>query len=452
MGTVFLAQSEDGRQVALKMIHPMLASDEQFRERFQYEATAARRVARFCTAQVLDVGADGDIPFMVTEYIDGPTLAAEVGASGPMHGSTLDGLALGVAAALNGIHSAGIVHRDLKPSNVMLSRVGPKVIDFGIARAWESAGPDMASITSIGLMGTPPFMSPEQVDGGRVGPASDVFAWGGVVAFAAGGRPPFGHGSLFDVARRVINDEPDLSALDGVLRDIVATAMRRNPDQRPTARTLLLRLIGDTEDPVQAATIVLSTTWPGTSSEVGTQPALAKPEPAELEPESADAASEPAQVESGPDRRRRPLTRARPWTLVAIAVAVVAAVALSVAVRLLGLTSPAVQSPGPSGYVEGFALGERYPPAGFTSLSRGQVHRYTFVVAAGQSLYLEGMAQGCAHLMPFTIVDSADAHVASGDLGCGSYGPISLTRGGPYELRVGGPGVDGSYALRVTAR
>jgi hypothetical protein len=449
MGTVFLAQSEAGRQVALKMIHPMLASDEQFRARFQHEASAARRVARFCTAQVLDVGADGDIPFMVTEYIDGPTLAAEVDASGTMHGSTLDGLALGVAAALNGIHSAGIVHRDLKPSNVMLSRVGPKVIDFGIARAWESAGPDMASITSIGLMGTLPYMSPEQVDGGRVGPASDVFSWGGVVAFAAGGRPPFGQGSLIDVARRVINDEPDLAALDGVLRDIVASAMRRNPDQRPTARTLLLRLIGDTQDPVQAATFVLSTTWPGTSAEVDTQPALAKPEPAESE--AANAACEPANAQSTPDRRRRPLTRARPWTLVAIAVAVVTAVALSVAVRLLGLTPPAAQSQGSGGDVR-IALGERYPAAGFVGLSPGETHRYTFVVDAGQSLYLEGMAQGCAHLMPFTILDSADAQVASGELGCGSYGPISVTRGGPYELRVGGPGVDGSYALRVTAR
>jgi hypothetical protein len=438
MGTVFLAQSEDGRQVALKMIHPMLASDEQFRTRFQYEATAARRVARFCTAQVLDVGADGEIPFMVTEYIDGPTLAAEVGASGPMHGSTLDGLALGVAAALNGIHAAGIVHRDLKPSNVLLSRVGPKVIDFGIARAWESAGSDMASITSIGLMGTPPYMSPEQVGGGRVGPASDVFAWGGVVAFAAGGRPPFGHGSLIDVTRRVINDEPDLSALDGVLRDIVASAMRRNPDQRPTARTLLLRLIGENEDPVQAATLVLSTTWPGTSSEVGTRPAKAKAEPG------------PADSES--EQRRRALKRGRLWPLIAIGVAAVVGVALSVTVWLLGVTPPGTESPGQVGNVQAIVLGERFPPAGFAVLRPGQVDRYTFVVDAERSLYLEGTTQNCAHLLPFTLIDSVDSQVAAGTIGCGSYGPISVSRGGPYELRLGGPGVDGSYALRVTAR
>jgi serine/threonine protein kinase len=202
MGTVYLARPDDGRHVALKVIRPIFAREEQFRSRFQREASAARRVARFCTAQVIDAGADGDVAYIVTEYIDGPTLADEVRNRGPMRGSTLDGLALGVAAALNGIHAAGIVHRDLKPSNVLLSRVGPKVIDFGIARALDPTSLDPTSLDTSagGVVGTPAYMAPEQAQG-LVSPASDVFAWGGVVAFAASGRPPFGDGSPIEVIR-----------------------------------------------------------------------------------------------------------------------------------------------------------------------------------------------------------------------------------------------------------
>src|SRR5215475_9996821 len=163
MGTVFLARATSGRPVALKVIRADLASDPRFRGRFASEVAAARRVARFCTAEVLDAGVDGDTVFLVTEFIDGPTLAAEVARLGPMTGSTLDGLAIGTAAALQGIHGAGVVHRDLKPSNVLLSRVGPKVIDFGVARALDGlagAGAPSGDSTSGQLWGTPAYMAP----------------------------------------------------------------------------------------------------------------------------------------------------------------------------------------------------------------------------------------------------------------------------------------------------
>src|SRR5215813_1637549 len=179
MGTVYLARATNRRPVALKVIRADFAGDPRFRSRFASEVAAARRVARFCTAEVLDSGVDGEIVYLVTEFIDGPTLAAEVARLGPMSGSTLDGLAIGIAAALQGIHGAGVVHRDLKPGNVLLSRVGPKVIDFGVARALDGLAGNVSGgeSTSGHLWGTPAYMAPEQFRAARSTPASDVFAW-----------------------------------------------------------------------------------------------------------------------------------------------------------------------------------------------------------------------------------------------------------------------------------
>ncbi|MEV4564220.1 glycoside hydrolase family 6 protein [Nonomuraea sp. NPDC049419] len=234
MGVVYLGEGPGGR-VAVKVIHARMDADAGFRRRFAREVAAAQRVARFCTAPVLDADVSGDVAYLVTEYVEGPSLGAAVQESGPLKGSALDGLAAAMAMALRAIHGAGVVHRDLKPSNVLLSQVGPKVIDFGIAHLVDS---EMSSA----IVGTPSYMSPEQVSGVTVGPASDIFSWGCTVAYAASGVSPFGTGSVPDVLMRVINDPPELSGLPGPLHDLVVAALSKNPAERPTAQDLMDRL------------------------------------------------------------------------------------------------------------------------------------------------------------------------------------------------------------------
>ncbi len=241
MGVVYLGRAADGRLVALKVIRADLASNEEFTRRFQREVQAAQRVARFCTAQVIEAELGGEAPYLVTEYVPGPTLREAVADGGPLPASSLEGLAVGMAAALSAIHAAGVVHRDLKPSNVLLSQVGPRVIDFGIARARDVT----TSLTRAGQrMGTPAFMAPEQFTGRLVSAAADVFAWGSVVAFAGTGRAPFGGGPLAAVAYRIVHDSADLSGLDDSLRELVETATEKDPERRPSAQELLLRLLG----------------------------------------------------------------------------------------------------------------------------------------------------------------------------------------------------------------
>ncbi|GIH91230.1 glycoside hydrolase family 6 protein [Planobispora siamensis] len=237
MGVVYLATDEAGARVAVKVINWHLAGDPGFRRRFRQEVAAAQRVARFCTAPVLAADVDGDLAYLVTEFVPGPSLQEAVAGDGPLTGSSLDGLAASVAVALRAIHGARVVHRDLKPSNVLLSPVGPKVIDFGVARLVEGHGQ-----ASSAVVGTPAYMSPEQVSGGPVTPASDVFAWGGVVTFAACGRGPFDGDSVPAILYRVLHGEPDLSGLRGLrgpLLPLVTAALAKNPADRPTPQELL---------------------------------------------------------------------------------------------------------------------------------------------------------------------------------------------------------------------
>jgi TRAP transporter TAXI family solute receptor len=253
MGDVYLGRSPepDGRLVAVKVVRADLAADPEFLRLFEREARFARRVARFCTAEVLDDGTDGGRPYLVTEYVDGPSLADAVGSDGPLVGASLERVAVAVATALTAIHGAGMIHRDLKPSNVLLSGSGPLVIDFGIAHALDGT----TQLTRDARSGTPAYMAPEQARGEQVGPAADVFAWGGVVVFAATGRPPFGTGRPDALLYRVVHERPDLDGVPEPLRAVVEEAMRADPAQRPTARQLYARMI-DTQvvaDPVSPA-------------------------------------------------------------------------------------------------------------------------------------------------------------------------------------------------------
>ncbi|WP_336212179.1 serine/threonine-protein kinase [Nonomuraea sp. LPB2021202275-12-8] len=246
MGSVYLAYASDNRPVAVKMIHASLASNAEFRRRFRREVESVRRVPPFCTAEVLDADPDHDPPYLVVEYVDGPSLADVVRSRGPFTPANLHGLAIGVAAALTAIHNAGVIHRDLKPSNVMLALGGPKVIDFGIAREVDSA--TVLSSSQPGqLIGTVLYMAPERFssgDGYVLTPAVDVFAWGVVMAYAGTGRTPFAADSLPGVAARIMAGPPVLDGLDPSLRPLVEQALAKDPAERPTAHQLLQRLLG----------------------------------------------------------------------------------------------------------------------------------------------------------------------------------------------------------------
>ncbi|QYC38920.1 Serine/threonine-protein kinase AfsK [Nonomuraea coxensis DSM 45129] len=255
MGEVHLAVTPTGGLAAVKLIAPELARDPAFRRRFEREVAAARRVARFCTAAVLDAGIDGDVAYLVTEYVKGPDLAQAVRDQGPLSGGNLEALAVGIATALSAIHGAGVVHRDLKPANVLLSPLGPRVIDFGIAQLAEHR-----SLASHGVLGTPAYMAPEQVRGEVVTEAADVFAWGGVIAFAGTGRAPFGSGAPGEVLYRIAQGEPWLDGLDEGIRGIVARALSKDPRRRPTSQELLAELVGGSPR-LSAASEVVERTW-----------------------------------------------------------------------------------------------------------------------------------------------------------------------------------------------
>jgi outer membrane protein assembly factor BamB/predicted Ser/Thr protein kinase len=246
-GAVYLGEGPDGGPVAIKLLHARKVGDARARTRFAREVSAARRVGEFCTARVLAADLDGDIPYLVSEYIDGPSLHDAVLLGGPLRDADLHRLAVGMATALAAIHRAGIVHRDFKPANVLLSSRGPKVVDFGIARALDTA----STLTSQ-VIGTPAYMAPEQLGTGAVGPAADVFAWACTLAFAATGNPPFGNDSVPAVIKRIIRDQPDLGGLTGPLAETTAMCLAKDPAARPTAERLLVRLLGGPDTDVAA--------------------------------------------------------------------------------------------------------------------------------------------------------------------------------------------------------
>ncbi|MEU8804668.1 serine/threonine-protein kinase [Spirillospora sp. NPDC048819] len=278
-GVVYLGEGPSGERVAVKMLK---TTDAAARGRFAREMQAARRVAPFCTAAVLDSSADGETPYVVSEFIDGPSLQQRVQESGPLRGGDLERLAVNTASALAAIHGAGIVHRDLKPANVLLGPDGPRVVDFGIARAVDAE-------THTQLVGTPAYFAPEWLEGHPPTDRSDVFAWAGTIVYAATGHPPFGPAaSIPATMHRIANGEPDLGGVPPTLLPLLTECLAKDPARRPAARDLMVRLV----DPSAAA-------GPG----AGAQPPPPPP-PATPGPPPAYGPTVPGAPGPGPGRRR----------------------------------------------------------------------------------------------------------------------------------------------------
>ncbi|MCX0244428.1 serine/threonine-protein kinase, partial [Streptomyces drozdowiczii] len=234
MGVVYLARSRGGRAVAVKVARSELAADPHFRERFRAEVEAARSVGGFHTAPVVDADPDAPAPWLATAYIPGPTLSALVEAEGPMDEARLRQLGAALAEALAAIHRCGLVHRDLKPGNIIMAADGPRVLDFGIARALEST-----RLTATGMaFGTPGFLAPEQAQGLEVGAPADVFALGAVLVAAAGGSA-FGAGTPMGMMYRSVHEAPDLGAVPEGVRGVVAACLAKEPGERPAPEALL---------------------------------------------------------------------------------------------------------------------------------------------------------------------------------------------------------------------
>lgn len=241
MGRVYLARTSGGRTFAVKVVRPELAEDPDFRRRFQHEVSIARSVSGPYTAAVVDADTEAALPWLATAYVLGPALDDVIGRHGTLPEVSVRALGAGLAAALTGIHAAGLVHRDLKPSNVLLAADGPRVIDFGIARAVDGE-----RLTSTGVVvGSPGFIPPEQATGQVAGPQGDVFSLGVVLAYAASGRQPFGTGSAAGMLYQVVHGEPDLTGVPEALLPLVQQCLAKAPDARPTPERLVAELAPD---------------------------------------------------------------------------------------------------------------------------------------------------------------------------------------------------------------
>ncbi|MEV4176690.1 PASTA domain-containing protein [Nonomuraea sp. NPDC049709] len=279
-GAVFLG-SRGGETYAVKLLHGPVGDE---RAAFLREVELAKHVARFCTAQVIDAGFDEGRPYIVSEYVDGPSLQREVALTGPRRGGGLERLAVSTATALAAIHRAGIVHRDFKPQNVLLGSDGPRVIDFGLARALDAA----ATVSGRGV-GTPAYMAPEQITASAVTGAADVFSWGATMCFAANASAPFGQDSVAPVLHRILTAPPDLGLLDGRLRTLVEACLDKDARNRPTSRDLLFELLGESTGDVPPE--VLRSPPPHILR--APPPLIPEPRPPVAEPESRPPGGEP---------------------------------------------------------------------------------------------------------------------------------------------------------------
>ncbi|WP_405911088.1 serine/threonine-protein kinase [Streptomyces sp. NBC_00828] len=255
MGRVYLGRSTGGRTVAVKIVHPHFALDEEFRARFRREVEAARRVGGAWTAPVLDADPEAPVPWVATGYAAGPSLAAAVADAGALPAHSVRVLGAGLAEALSAVHALGLVHRDVKPSNVLLTLDGPLLIDFGIARATDGT----ASLTSTGVsVGSPGYMSPEQILGKTVAGPADIFSLGALLVYAATGEPPFPGDSSASLLYKVVHEEPRLGSLEGELRQLVAQCLAKDPAERPAPGDVARRLA-----PEGAARLVAAGWLPG---------------------------------------------------------------------------------------------------------------------------------------------------------------------------------------------
>ncbi|UBU13034.1 serine/threonine protein kinase [Nonomuraea gerenzanensis] len=237
-GTVYTARGPGSALVAVKLLHSHLIADDEARNRFLREVQTAKRVAPFCTAQLLDSGFAGVRPYIVSEYVDGPSLQDSVRESGPRGAAALQRLAINTATALAAIHAAGVVHRDFKPGNVLLGPDGPVVIDFGIAKALDLS----QSVVSSQPIGSPAYMAPEQIADEDVGPAADLFAWAATMYYAATGRRAFPGDSIPATLHSVLRSEPDLGGVEGRLRRLLEECLAKDQALRPTAAQVVERL------------------------------------------------------------------------------------------------------------------------------------------------------------------------------------------------------------------
>lgn len=367
MGVVHLATSASGLRLAVKVIHAEHSSDPEFRARFRQEVAAARKVSGAFTAPVVDADPEAERPWMATLFIEGPTLAERVKRSGPLSSEELRKAGAGLAEALRDIHRVGVVHRDLKPSNVLLAPDGPKVIDFGISRPADS---DLRTETGK-LIGTPPFMAPEQFQRPReVGPAADVFAMGAVLVHAATGRGPFDSDSPYIVAYQVVHNEPDLAGVPADLVPLFRRCLAKDPADRPTPYELMVALRGSSP-----------------SSSYDTQayiPAPRTPDPRTSAPVPPDAAG------SGP--RPKPWrSRKLRWASAALAVLVTAGI---VVVRAVG--DGDTSAPAPAGP----RAEQTFRPWSVPLRGGDDENRTPVCAAAGSGLYCTAPGIKAARLNP----------------------------------------------------
>ncbi len=421
MGQVFLGVSPSGRRVAVKLIHPVHAGTEHFRERFAREIEAARRVGGFHTAPVVDADPHAETPWMVTAYIDGPSLQQAVGRYGPLPPGQVRALGAGLAEGLAAIHAHGLVHRDLKPGNVIMAEDGPRIIDFGVARAIGAT-----TLTSAGSMvGTFAYMSPEQVRADPVMPASDVFSLGSVLAFAAVGRPPFGSDTAATVMFRILGQPPDLAGLaDEGLRAVIEACLAKPPADRPPVRDVLAALTGraplpaaaappaapaahgrDTSDQAHASPAIPAETNPGRHA----LPASHTVPSGALPPDTRPLRTPPPgqSVRARPARRRRPGRR-----VPLIAAGAVIAVLAAVVPVLLTTSHPGPgASPGDTTAARNLTL---HAPSGtpITGLAYSPDGRFLAAVSSSsRSAYVWDLATGKLTVLtepgPYGITDVA---------------------------------------------
>ncbi|MFE6737885.1 serine/threonine protein kinase [Streptomyces tubercidicus] len=238
MGVVYLGSDKRGQRVALKVIRPDLAEDQEFRSRFAREVSAARRIRGGCTARLVAADLDADRPWFATQYVPGPSLHDKVNEEGPLSPAEVASIGAALSEGLLAVHDAGVVHRDLKPSNILLSPKGPRIIDFGIA--WATGA---STLTHVGTaVGSPGFLAPEQVRGAAVTPATDIFALGATLAYACTADSPFGQGSSEVMLYRVVHEEAQLAGVPDALAPLLASCLAKDPADRPSTLSLSLRL------------------------------------------------------------------------------------------------------------------------------------------------------------------------------------------------------------------